>query len=64
MTAQETVVTRADESDLDGISSLQAANQVDQGGSYNGAPDAYVYGLICVGKEERGKDLSQAMFAA
>ena len=57
-------MTRAAESDLDGISSLQAANQVDQGGSYNGAPDAYVYGLICVGKEERGKDLSQAMFAA
>lgn len=30
---------------------------------YPGAPDAYVYGPICVSAEERGKGLAQAMFA-
>lgn len=115
MTAQEIAVTRADASDLDGILVLQAANQIDQGGSlsaslprsrvaamiedmplivarrgtrisgflmtttramnadlpivqamfaaYHGTPDAYVYGPICVGTQERGKGLAQTMFA-
>lgn len=31
--------------------------------AYPGAPDAYVYGPICVAAEERGKGLAQAMFA-
>ena len=31
--------------------------------AYPGATDAYVYGPICVGEEERGKGLAQAMFA-
>lgn len=31
--------------------------------AYHGAPDAYVYGPICVGEEERGKGLAQIMFA-
>ena len=31
--------------------------------AYPGAPDAYVYGPICVSAEERGKGLAQAMFA-
>jgi predicted GNAT superfamily acetyltransferase len=30
--------------------------------AYQGTPDAYVYGPICVGAEERGKGLAQAMF--
>ncbi|EPJ96988.1 MULTISPECIES: GNAT family N-acetyltransferase [Pseudomonas] len=32
-------------------------------GAYPGAADAYVYGPICVGEEERGKGLAQRMFA-
>jgi predicted GNAT superfamily acetyltransferase len=31
--------------------------------AYPGAPDAYVYGPICVSAEERGKGLAQAMLA-
>jgi hypothetical protein len=31
---------------------------------YRGAPDAYVYGPICVDADERGQGLSRAMFAA
>ena len=31
--------------------------------AYHGAPDAYVYGPICVGEQERGKGLAQIMFA-
>ncbi|UVE16635.1 GNAT family N-acetyltransferase [Pseudomonas sp. LS44] len=30
--------------------------------AYQGAPNAYVYGPICVGAEERGKGMAQAMF--
>ena len=30
--------------------------------AYPGAPDAYVYGPVCVMEEERGKGLAQAMF--
>lgn len=30
--------------------------------AYQGAPDAYVYGPICVGAQERGKGLAQRMF--
>jgi predicted GNAT superfamily acetyltransferase len=115
MTRTETCIGRADESDLDGILELQAANQIAQGGSlsaslprsrvaammnemplivsrrdgritgflmtttramnadlpivqamfaaYQGASDAYVYGPICVGAQERGKGLAQKMFA-
>ncbi|WP_123416893.1 GNAT family N-acetyltransferase [Pseudomonas brassicacearum] len=115
MTTTETVIGRATAADLDGILELQAANQMDQGGSlsaslpqsrvaammqdmplivarrdgrvtgflmttsremnadlsivqamftaYHGTPDAYVYGPICVGEDERGKGLAQKMFA-
>ncbi len=115
MTNHETIVTRATDSDLDGILELQAENQAAQGGSlsaslprsrvmdmmkemplivsrrgervtaflmttsramnadlpivqamfaaYHGAPDAYVYGPICVGEQERGKGLAQKLFA-
>lgn len=31
--------------------------------AYYGTADAYIYGPICVGAEERGKRLAQAMFA-
>jgi predicted GNAT superfamily acetyltransferase len=31
--------------------------------AYEGAPDAYTYGPICVAASERGKGLAQAMFA-
>lgn len=31
--------------------------------AYDGTPDAYVYGPVCVGEEERGKGLAQMMFA-
>ena len=31
--------------------------------AYHGTADAYVHGPICVGAEERGKGLAQAMFA-
>ena len=31
--------------------------------AYHGTPDAYVYGPVCVGEEERGKGLAQIMFA-
>ncbi|ROM72692.1 GNAT family N-acetyltransferase [Pseudomonas brassicacearum] len=31
--------------------------------AYHGTPDAYVYGPICVGEDERGKGLAQKMFA-
>ena len=30
--------------------------------AYQGSPDAYVYGPVCVDVEERGKRLAQAMF--
>ncbi|WP_434605964.1 GNAT family N-acetyltransferase [Pseudomonas sp. D2-30] len=30
--------------------------------SYGGTSDAYIYGPICVGEEERGKGLAQRMF--
>jgi predicted GNAT superfamily acetyltransferase len=30
---------------------------------YPGTPDAYVYGPVCVGVEERGKGLARAMFS-
>jgi L-amino acid N-acyltransferase YncA len=32
-------------------------------GAYRGAPDAYVYGPICVAEAERGQGLANAMFA-
>lgn len=32
--------------------------------AYPGAPDAYVYGPICVAEAERGRGLADAMFAA
>ena len=41
--------------DIPIISSMLAA--------YPGAPDAYIYGPICVSAEERGKGVAQAMFA-
>lgn len=115
MLANKTITTRADQHDLDGILTLQAANQIAQGGAlsaslprarlaamlndlplivarsgnqvtgfllatsktmnadlpivqamfaaYPGAPDAYVYGPICVSQEQRGKGLAQSMFA-
>lgn len=108
-------ITRATEADLDGIITLQAANQIARGGmlaaelprerlaqmlhglplivakrdgrvtgfllasartingdvpvlramfnAYTGAPDAYVYGPICVDATERGQGLAPAMFA-
>lgn len=31
--------------------------------AYPGAPDAYVYGPVCVHEAERGKGIAQAMFA-
>lgn len=31
--------------------------------AYAGAEDAYVYGPVCVGQEERGNGLAEAMFA-
>ncbi|WP_232496442.1 GNAT family N-acetyltransferase [Methylotenera versatilis] len=31
--------------------------------AYEGSADAYVYGPVCVGAEERRKGLAQAMFA-
>lgn len=31
--------------------------------AYQGSPDAYIYGPICVGEDERGKGLAQSMFA-
>jgi len=31
--------------------------------AYQGSPDAYIYGPICVGEGERGKGLAQSMFA-
>lgn len=48
--------TRAMNADLPIVQAMFAA--------YHGAPDAYVYGPICVGKEERGKGLAQRMFTA
>lgn len=30
--------------------------------AYKGSADAYVYGPVCVGEDERGKGLAQAMF--
>lgn len=115
MTEHLISIERATEADLDGVLELQAANQVDQGGSlsaalsrdrvaamlhelplivarrgdrvvgflmtasramnvdvaivqamlavYPGGPDAYIYGPICVDKEERGRRLAQSMFA-
>lgn len=47
--------TRAMNTDLPIIRAMFAA--------YEGAADAYVYGPICVGAQERGKGLAQAMFA-
>jgi L-amino acid N-acyltransferase YncA len=32
--------------------------------AYRGAPDAYVYGPICIDEAERGRRLANAMFAA
>lgn len=113
----ESVVIRAAEiSDIEGIISLQSANQASQGGllsgqmdkeqiremmsdmpqivavidnevagfllttsktiqkrqnvpivntmllSYSGTPDAYIYGPICIIKDQRGKGLAQRMF--
>lgn len=115
MTENLVSIERATEADVDGILDLQAANQVDRGGSlsaalprdrvvamlhelplivarrgnrvvgflmtasramnvdvaivqamltaYQGDPDAYIYGPICVDTEERGKRLAQSMFA-
>ena len=115
MTESLISIGKATEADLDGILDLQAANQVDRGGSlsaslsrvrvaamlhdmpivvarrsdlvtgflmttsramnadipivqamftaYQGSPDAYIYGPICVGEGERGKGLAQSMFA-
>lgn len=31
--------------------------------AYQASPDAYIYGPICVGEDERGKGLAQSMFA-
>ncbi|SFW16174.1 GNAT family N-acetyltransferase [Pseudomonas sp. NFACC04-2] len=47
--------TRAMNADLPIVQAMFAA--------YHGAPDAYVYGPICVGEAERGKGLAQRMFA-
>ena len=47
--------TRAMTADVPIIGAMLAA--------YAGAPDAYVYGPICVAAEERGKGLAQAMFS-
>jgi predicted GNAT superfamily acetyltransferase len=47
--------TREMNADVPIISAMLAA--------YPGATDAYVYGPICVGAEERGKGLARAMFA-
>jgi L-amino acid N-acyltransferase YncA len=33
-------------------------------GAYRGAPDAYVYGPICIAEAERGRGLANAMFVA
>jgi predicted GNAT superfamily acetyltransferase len=107
-------IEKATDADLDGILDLQAANQIDRGGSlsaslprsqvaamlqamplivtrdsdpvegflmtssramdadipivqtmfaaYQGSPDAYIYGPVCVGENMRGKGLAQAMF--
>lgn len=47
--------TRAMNADLPIVQAMFAA--------YHGAPDAYVYGPICVGEQERGRGLAQKMFA-
>ena len=47
--------TRAMNADVPIINAMLAA--------YPGTADAYVYGPICVGAEERGKGLAQAMFS-
>jgi predicted GNAT superfamily acetyltransferase len=47
--------TRAMADDVPIVSAMFAA--------YAGAPNAYVYGPICVAAEERGKGLAQAMFS-
>ena len=47
--------TRAMTADVPIIGAMLAAHA--------GAPDAYVYGPICVAAEERGKGLAQAMFS-
>lgn len=47
--------TREMNADVPVINALLAA--------YPGTADAYVYGPICVGAEERGKGLAQAMFS-
>ncbi len=47
--------TRAMNADVPVIAAMLAA--------YPGTADAYVYGPICVGAEERGKGLAQAMFS-
>jgi len=46
--------TRAMNADLPIVQAMFAA--------YQGAPNAYVYGPICVGEEERGKGLAQRIF--
>lgn len=115
VTTSSLVIAKATDADLDGILDLQAANQMDRGGSlsaslprsrvaamlddmpvivanrdgrvlgflmttsravnadipivqgmlaaYQGSPDAYIYGPVCVSTDERGKGLAQAMFA-
>jgi predicted GNAT superfamily acetyltransferase len=47
--------TRTMNADIPIISAMLAA--------YPGTPDAYVYGPVCVGAEERGKGLARAMFS-
>ena len=47
--------TRAMNADVPIIRAMLAA--------YSGTSDAYVYGPVCVGAEERGKGLAQAMFS-
>ena len=47
--------TRAMNADLPIVQAMFAA--------YHGSSDAYVYGPICVGAQDRGKGLAQAMFA-
>jgi predicted GNAT superfamily acetyltransferase len=46
--------TRASNADVPVVRAMFAA--------YEGAPDAYAYGPICVAASERGKGLAQAMF--
>jgi predicted GNAT superfamily acetyltransferase len=47
--------SRATNADIPVVQAMFAA--------YQASPDAYIYGPICVGEDERGKGLAQSMFA-